>query len=385
MKILIAPDSFKDCLSAKEVSDCIKDAVLKVLPGAEVFCVPMADGGEGTVNTITDVLGGKLYKKEVNDPLLRPISAQFGIIDKDKTAIIEMAAASGIELLKGHERNPFITSTYGTGELIIEALNRGCKKIILGIGGSATNDAGVGALMALGVKFYGSEGLISNKIGADLIKIDKIDILEIDKRITSTEILIACDVKNLMTGEKGASYIYAPQKGANEIIVEKLDKNLLHFAMLIKNQFGIDVNQIPGSGAAGGLGGGLASLAGAKLSSGFEIIFEITQLEQHIRWADLIITGEGKIDSMTLYGKTPIGIAHVATGYNKPVIAIAGSLGYGYQELYEHGFSSIHSIIDSPMTLESAIKNAPELIFNTVTSVLRAIITGRNFRTPDLA
>jgi len=378
MKILIAPDSFKDCLSAKEVSDCIKYAVFKVLPDAEVISIPMADGGEGTVNTITDVLGGDFYEKEVNDPLLRPISARFGIIDKNKIAIIEMAAASGIELLKDHERNPLITSTYGTGELIIEALNRGCKKIILGIGGSATNDAGVGALMALGVKFYGTDGLMSNKIGADLIKIDKIDILEIDKRITSAEIIIASDVNNLMTGEKGASYIYAPQKGANKVMVEKLEKNLQHFAMLVKNQFGIDVNQIPGSGAAGGLGGGMLSLVGAKLMPGFELIREVTQLDKHIKWADLIITGEGKIDSMTLYGKTPIGIAHVASEYNKPVIAIAGSLGDGYQELYEYGFSSIHSIIDSPMTLEGAIKNAPELIFNTVISVIRAIITGRN-------
>jgi glycerate kinase len=373
MKYLIAPATFKDCLNAGQVAKLIQDAIFQVLPSSVIKMIPMADGGEGTVDTIVNTEDGKIETAWVHDPLMRTVEARYGIIDNGNTAVIEMAAASGIELLLPEERNPMATSTFGTGELIKAALNKGCRKIILGIGGSATNDAGVGALVSLGVKFFDSQGKSLINIGGDLSQIDQFDVSEKDSRLSKIELLVACDVNNPMTGPIGASFIYAPQKGADQKMAGLLDQHLQHFAKLIYKQLKIDVENIPGSGAAGGLGGGLQAFAGAKLVPGFEIIRQITELDKHIQWADIIVTGEGRIDSMTRFGKTPAGIARIAQQYKKPVIAIAGSLGDNYQELYKYGFHAIYSIADGPITMEESIRRAPELIQSKVRSIVKQL------------
>lgn len=373
MKFLIAPSNLKDCLPAKDVAGIIENSIQKVLPYAEIKTIPMADGGEGTVEAIVDALKGTYHNAIVSDPFMRPVEAIFGLVDENKTAILEMAAASGIQLLKLDERNPLRTNTFGTGELIKAALNKGCKKIILGVGGSSTNDAGVGALMALGIKFYNSKGDLLSNIGGKLTQINYFDTSEIDQRLTATELQIACDVVNPMTGPDGASLVFSHQKGADKAMSEFLELNLQHFAMLINKQIGININEYNGSGAAGGLGGGLMAFTNARLISGFEIIRDITKLEDQIKWADIIITGEGKIDNTTKFGKTPAGIARLAKQLGKPVIAIAGILGKDHEELLKEGFTSIHCISDGTLEIEESIKRAPELIENTMKNILRNI------------
>jgi glycerate 2-kinase len=380
MNFLVAPATFKDCLSADKVAELMKEAILQVLPSSIVKMIPLADGGEGTVDALAKALDLKIQTTRVHDPLMRSIEAKFGIIDQGNMAVIEMASASGIERLQAKERNPMITSTYGTGELIKAALDKGCRKIILGIGGSATNDAGVGALMALGVKFYDRIGQMLVNVGGDLSQIDRVDISGIDTRLSTTELLVACDVSNPMTGPEGASIIYSPQKGATREMAALLDRHLQHFAALIKKQFGNDIDNISGSGAAGGLGGGLLPFTKAKLVPGFEIIRQIKELDKQLQWADIIITGEGRIDSMTRFGKSPAGIAMLAQSYHKTVIGIAGSLGEDYEELYHYGFSAIYSIADRPITLEESIRKAPELIQNTVQKIVKTLKPGIDLR-----
>ncbi len=373
MRILIAPDSFKDSLSALEVAESVKKGILLEIPDAEIRLLPMADGGEGTVSSLVDATKGRIVEKEVTDPLGRRVKSSFGILGDGETAVIEMASASGIELLKETERDPWITSTYGTGELIVESLGRGCKKIIIGVGGSATNDGGVGMAKALGIRFLDKDGNETGNGGGDLGDIAEIDISGIDKRIHTTHILVACDVNNLLTGPDGASYIYAPQKGADSEMVKKLDENLAYLGWLIKEKLNIDIRDRPGSGAAGGLAGGLMAFAGAKLKPGFQIVREIANLDEHVKWADLVITGEGKIDDQTQYGKTPMGVAGVAKLYRKPVIALAGTLGEGYEELYHLGFDAILSILDKPISLREALIIAPELLVRCARNAIRLI------------
>jgi glycerate 2-kinase len=369
MKILIAPDSFKDCLSAKQAADFLKEGISKASKTFEIKILPMADGGEGTVDAIIEATGGSYLSTKVHDPLMRKVEAKYGVSGDGNTAIIEMAAASGIELLKTSERNPWITSSYGTGELIQTALTNNCHRIIIGIGGSATNDAGVGMASALGINFLDSSG---NKIeygGGGLSKLSRIDISCFDERLKNCEILVACDVKNSLTGPAGASYVYGPQKGADKDMVKKLDDNLKHFAELVRRQFNIEIESIPGSGAAGGLGACLLAFLNARLQSGFELVKNETRLEDYCKWADVVITGEGKIDAQTKYGKTPQGVANTAKEYGKKVFAVAGTLADNYQELYSQGFDFIFSILDKPMPLETAIKNAPELLLKAGYSI----------------
>ncbi len=374
MKILIAPDSFKDCLSAKQVGEHLKKGLIKASTGYEVRIVPMADGGEGTVESLIDATEGQLIKCEVKDPLLRDIEASYGITGDGETAIIEMAAASGIELLDNSERNPWFTSTFGTGQLIVNALNRGCRRFICGIGGSATNDGGVGMAMALGVKFLDKNGNEIEKGGGELSKINKIDVSNIDSRIEDSEFIIACDVNNPLTGSQGASAIYGPQKGADNEMVQKLDKGLKNLAEKISLDLHRDVEDIPGAGAAGGLGAGFVAFVNGTLKRGVEIVIEETHLEEHCRWADFVITGEGKIDFQTKFGKTPQGVAGKAKQFNVPVIAVAGTLGNNYQELYKTGFDVILSIVDKPMELETALKGAPDLLENSGYTIGKMLI-----------
>ena len=371
MKILIAPDSFKDCLTAHEVSIFIEKGILKELPQAQIRILPLADGGEGTVKSLVEAVGGSYHKIIVHDPLMRKVEAEYGIIDQGKTGVIEMSAASGIELLSAEQRDPWVTTSYGTGELILALLDQGCKKIILGLGGSATNDAGVGMAVALGVKFLDSSGISVEGKGGELSKITRIELSGLDKRILNTEIVAACDVVNPFTGPNGASQVYAPQKGADQQMADKLDQNLVHISDILKMQFNKELDSIPGSGAAGGMGGMLYALLNATIQPGFETISKEINLEENIRWADLIITGEGSVDYQSQFGKTLSGIGSLAKSYKKPVFAVAGKLGEGYEKLYGSGITAIFSVIDRPMQLQEAISLAPDLIEKCIRSIIR--------------
>jgi glycerate kinase len=362
MNILIAPDSFKDSLSAKDVAFYLKKGIRKVWNDAKFDLAPIADGGEGTVETILTSVKGRIVQTKVHDPLMRDIDSFFGITDDGSTAIIEMAAASGLELLKPEERNPWITTSFGTGELIKKALDNQCKTIILGIGGSATNDAGVGMAMALGVKFLDENNQSIPVGGGELRKISTIDMSGADRRLQSTTILVACDVTNPLTGTTGASVVYGPQKGADSEMVKKLDENLSFFARLVKEQLGKDVDSIPGAGAAGGMGAGLVAFLGAHLRKGFDIVAAIANLEQKIAASDLVITGEGKADHQSLHGKATFGVAQLAQKYNKPVVLFTGNIGTDAEALYESGVHAILSIIDKPMSTDEALVATSSLL-----------------------
>lgn len=373
MKIVIAPDSFKGSLTARQVAECIERGIRKVEKNINIEKVPMADGGEGTVQSLVDATNGRMIYTKVFDPLMREIEAFYGILGDGSTAIIEMSAASGLPLISKEEKNPLITTTYGTGQLFMHALNQGCRSFIIGIGGSATNDGGVGMMKVLGIRFINSEGQDIGFGGGELDKIHTIDTSGLDNRILDCSITVACDVDNPLCGLRGASRVFGPQKGATEEMVEVLDSNLAHYAKVIKSQLGISIIDVPGAGAAGGLGGGLMAFLKAKLRRGIDIVIDATGLEESVKGAALVITGEGSIDYQTQFGKTPYGVAMVAKKYGIPVIAIAGSIGKDAYALYEKGFNSIFSIVDKPMTLEEAIENSEVLLENTAERIMRGI------------
>jgi glycerate 2-kinase len=371
MKIVIAPDSFKDSLSALEVGKSIREGIQKVDASIETVLIPMADGGEGTVQSLIDATGGMIVHSKVHDPLFRIINSFYGIMGDGKTAVIEMAAASGLPLLKQDERNPLKATTFGTGELIINALDKGCTKIILGLGGSATNDGGAGMAQALGVRFFDDKGNDIGHGGEELIRIEKVDLSGVDPRIKTVEFIAACDVENPLCGESGASNTFGRQKGANDTDVITLDKGLAHVAQVIREEYGKDFKDFPGAGAAGGLGFGVMTFLNGKIEKGIDIVANATNLEEKMKGASLVITGEGKIDFQTAFGKTPLGVAQVAKKLNIPVIAIAGSLGKDYNKLYKAGFNGMFSIIDKPMSLTKAIVGAKQLIENTTEAIIR--------------
>lgn len=373
MNILIAPDSFKDCLSAREVASALGRGIQKIIPEANCTLLPMADGGEGTVESVIDATLGRRVDVKVMDPLLREVPSFYGITGDGETAVIEMAAASGIELLKGDERNPWITSTYGTGQLIKDALDQGVRRIMLGIGGSATNDGGAGMAQALGVKFSGKFGELPVQGGGLLGEVELISMEGLDPRVTSTEIIVACDVSNPLTGPQGASAIYGPQKGADREMVDKLDRNLAHFALLIRNHLNREVADVPGAGAAGGLGAGMLAFLDASLVKGFDMIADITGLKEKLRGADLVITGEGKMDGQTRFGKTPFGVAQLARQMSKPVIGVAGTLEEDAGILYELGFDLLMPIQEKPGNLSWSLKNAELLLEHTGERIARLL------------
>jgi len=377
MKIVIAPDSYKGSLSALEVARAIQRGIDKVDGSIETIIVPMADGGEGTVRSLIDATGGEMIDLKVHDPLFREIDSFYGIMGDGKTAVIEMAAASGLTLLSSEERNPMIATTYGTGELIMDALDMGCRKFIIGIGGSATNDGGCGMAQALGSRFFDKDGNEIGFGGGELSKIHSIDSSGLDERVKFAEFIAACDVVNPLCGKNGASVVYGMQKGASDDEVKILDKGLGHLANIINEQFGIDIKDFPGAGAAGGLGAGIKVFLNGELKRGIDIVTGATNLSEKLNNADLVITGEGRMDFQTAFGKTPFGVAQIAKQKKIPVIAVAGSLGEGYQSLFLKGFDGIFSIIDKPMKIEEAIGNAAELIENTAESVIRLWIAGR--------
>jgi len=377
MKIVIAPDSFKGSLTAVEVSDAIGQGVREIFPEAEIVKIPMADGGDGTVQCLVNATGGEILREKVTDPLGDEVLASYGILGDKKTAVIEMAEASGLTLVPENKRNPLITTTYGTGQLIKAALDQGCRKMIIGIGGSATNDGGAGMVQALGAKLLDKDGEEIGFGGGELKNIFRIDTKYLDNRLSETKVLIASDVSNPLCGPKGASRIYGPQKGATPEIIEELDESLAHFAEIMKRDLHKNVKDIPGAGAAGGLGASLMAFLNAELRPGIEIIIEIVKLEQAIKDADLVITGEGKIDSQTIYGKAPIGVAKIAKKYKIPVMAIAPIVGEDADIVYRYGIDFLVKISEPPMSLAEPKSKKVRLIKRSIKKFFKE--KGRSF------
>ena len=358
MKIVIAPDSYKESLTALEVATEIEAGFREVFPDAKYVKLPMADGGEGTVAAMVDATGGTRVEVVVTGPLGEPVVACYGLTGDGNTAIIEMAAASGLALVPPALRNPWKTTSFGTGELVKAALDAGVNHLIIGIGGSATNDGGAGMLQALGVKLQDLSGREIGFGGGKLANLDHIDISGIDPRLKSCRIEAACDVNNPLTGPKGASAVFGPQKGATPEMVAGLDTNLIRYASVINRDLGVRVESVPGAGAAGGMGAALLVFFGAQLRPGIEIVMETVGLEAYVKDADLVITGEGRIDSQTIHGKTPIGVARIAKQYGKPVIGIAGCLSTDAGVVHVHGIDAVISILSQTGTIEEALTNA---------------------------
>ncbi|MCE7791616.1 glycerate kinase [Salipaludibacillus sp. CUR1] len=373
MKVILAPDSFKESLTAMEVADSIKSGIQKVWNDAEIIKCPMADGGEGTVQSLVDATGGRFVAQDVQGPLGDKTEAFFGILGDEKTAVIEMASASGIHLVPNHSKDPKITTTYGTGELIKAALDLGVKKFIIGIGGSATNDGGSGMFQALGGSLLDYSGNEIAKGGLALKELATIDTSNLDPRLKDVKIRVACDVDNSLTGSKGASAVYGPQKGATDKDILLLDEALAHYAALIKSQLGKEVETVPGAGAAGGLGAGFLAFMPATLERGGKIVTDVTGLESFIQNADLVITGEGGINHQTIYGKTPVYVAEVAKKYNVPVIAICGSVCEGYESVYEAGIDAVFSSLSEIVTFEDLPAVSKNHLKQTAENVARLI------------
>ena len=379
MKIVIAPDSFKGNMTSLQVANTIEKGIRRVLPKAKCIKVPMADGGEGTVQSLVDATGGKFVRKQVTGPAKQKVKARYGILADGETAVIEMAEASGLPLVSGRTKDPMTTTTYGTGELIMDAINKGANKIIIGIGGSATTDGGVGMAQALGVKFLASNGRVIKQHGAGgmLNKIAHIDISDVDARLKKTRIIVASDVDNPLCGLKGAANVFGPQKGASPAVVKTLDSNLRHLGNLIKRDLKKNILKMKGAGAAGGLGAGLVAFAGAKLKSGVDIVVEATELKRHLNGADLVITGEGRVDFQTAFGKTPAGVAKAAKRLKVPVVAIGGGLADDARGVFEHGIDGLDSAAARDMSLEEAIKLSRVHMANAAERTLRLILIGK--------
>jgi len=358
MRIIVAPDSYKGSLTAIDVADAIARGLLKVFPEAEVIKVPIADGGEGTVAALVAATGGRIIYTEVSGPFSEKVNAGWGILGDGKSAVIEMAAASGLTLIAKEDRNPCITTTYGTGQLIKKALDMGLRKLIVCIGGSGTNDGGAGLAQALGVKFLDSNNHELPQGGGALINLAAINMTNLDSRLPETKIIVACDVDNPLCGIRGASVVFGPQKGATSIMVEELDEALQKYQKIVSRAVGKDVAEIPGAGAAGGLGAGLMFFTPAKLKSGIKIVIEASGLEEKIKNADLVITGEGCTDFQTVFGKAPVGIAKLARKFRVPVVCLSGSFGNGYQDVLQCGIDALMNILPRPMEKEKCMEEA---------------------------
>ncbi|MBJ9329441.1 glycerate kinase [Citrobacter amalonaticus] len=358
MKIVIAPDSFKESLSAMQVATAIEQGFREIYPDAQYVKLPMADGGEGTVESMVEATEGHYHFIDVTGPLGTPVQARWGMLGDGKTAVIEMAAASGLHHVPPEHRNPLLTTSYGTGELILAALDRGVEHIILGIGGSATNDGGAGMLQALGIDLLDENGDALPEGGGALSKLATIDTSHADPRLKTVSVTVACDVNNPLCGPTGASAIFGPQKGATEAMVAALDGALAVYGKRLQEFTGRDVMNAPGAGAAGGMGAALLGLLGADLKPGVEIVINALQLERLVADASLVITGEGRLDSQSICGKTPIGVARCAKRYQKPVIALAGGLTLDHQIVHEHGLDAVFSVLTRIATLPEALEDA---------------------------
>src|SRR5437016_5672195 len=380
MRILIAPQSLKGSLTAAEAGSAIAQGVHVVYPKAEIEVVPVADGGEGTVQALVDASGGKIIQKMVTGPLGEPVLAFFGLMGDGSTAAIEMAACAGLPLVPPERRDPRITTTYGVGELILAALDLGSRHFIIGIGGSATNEGGAGMAQALGAELLTAQGPEIARGGTALATLAHISTSTMDPRLQECTVEVACDVSNPLCGPTGASAVYGPQKGATPEVVEELDAALAHYAQIIEQDLRVSVREIPGAGAAGGLGAGLIAFLGATLKPGAQIVFEAVDLEERIRQADLVITAEGQIDAQTAYGKSVGAVAEIAKRYGLPVLALAGGLGDNYQVVYTLGVDAVAALTPGPMSLTYDMEHAGALMSDATERALRLIRVGTNLK-----
>ncbi len=371
MPIVIAPDSFKGSLTSAEVAEAMAKGVKRVLPQADMTLLPLSDGGEGLVDSLVVASGGRLAEFDVTGPLGTPVTAKMGLMGDGQTAVIEMAQASGLILVPENKRNPLVTTTFGTGELIKKALELGCSHLIIGIGGSATNDGGMGMAQALGFRFFDEQKQPLGQGGGELARLARIDASGRDPRLDDVTIEVACDVNNPLTGPQGAAHIYGPQKGATSEMVEFLDAALSNYDQILQRDLGQDVGKVPGAGAAGGLGAGLMALLGGLLVSGIELVLDVLDFDKKVKGACLVLTGEGKFDAQSAFGKVPMGVAHRARKLGVPVVVIAGSVLPSAEILHGEGVTAYFSILNQPMSLNEAMDHGAELVENQVAEVMR--------------
>jgi glycerate kinase len=378
-KIVIAPQSFKGSIFALEAAQAIQRGVLAAEPDAETVLVPVADGGDGTLEALVNTTGGQVFRSIVTGPLGQAVEAMWGVMGDGQTAVVEMARASGLALVSPKRRNPRTTTTRGTGEIIKEALDKGFNRIIVGLGGSATNDAGAGMAAALGARFLDAQEQPLPNGGAALARLASIDVSSLHPRLFKATIIGATDVTNPLCGTTGASAVYGPQKGATPEMVTELDQALQHFAKVVQRDLATEVMDRPGSGAAGGLGAGLIAFAGAELRSGIDMVCEVLEFDKHVEGANLVMTGEGRADESTIYDKAPVGVARRALMRGVPTILLAGSVGPGYQQLYQHGIAGIVCIADRPMSFERSIARTAELLEGAAERTVRLLKVGASF------
>ena len=376
MKIVIAPQAYKGSISALNAARAMAEGALRVVPDAETVLVPVADGGDGTLETLVEAMGGDIRSATVTGPVGKPVTAEWGALGDGRTAVIETARASGLALLSLDELAPLRATTYGLGELIREALDAGFRSFIVGLGGSATNDGGAGMAQALGARLLDEAGRDLPPGGAALAGLRRIDMSGLDKRAREARFSVAGDVSNPLTGPEGASAVYGPQKGATPDMVDQLDAALKRFAEVVKRDIGVSIEAVPGTGAAGGLGGGMMAFLNGSLRAGVDIVLDQVGLDKALEGADLVITGEGRIDFQTVYNKAPIGVARRAKQRGIPVIGIAGSLGQGYEDVHAEGIDAAVSILNAPMTLAEASARGGELMADAVAQALRLMKAG---------
>jgi len=377
MYIVVAPNAFKSSLSAVEAAEAMRRGILAANPDCRVSCVPVADGGDGLTEVMLQVMGGQRVETTVTGPRFEKVSAPFCLVPDKRLAVVEMARASGLALLPESQRNPMETTTYGTGELILSAVEHGARQIIVGIGGSATCDGGIGMAAALGYRFLDESGVALKPVGGRLNGVAAIDKSGVDPRLAGIQVAAACDVTNPLTGPKGAAPVFAPQKGATVDQVDALDAGLANLARVIRRDMGIDIQKLAGSGAAGGLGGGLHAFLGAELKPGIDLVLDVVGLKSVLDGADLVLTAEGQIDDQTRFNKAPAGVARMANLAGVPCIAICGAVGEAIHTLHDIGIDAVFSICRGPMPLETAMQNAPDLLARCTEQVVRAFIAGR--------
>lgn len=375
MKIVIASDSFKGSCSSIEAAQQIEEGFRRIFPDVEVVKIPIADGGEGTVEAMILGAGGNVHVRTVTGPMGQPVEAKFGIL-ADGTGVVELAAASGLPLVPQEQQNPALATTYGTGQLILEALKAGCKRILIALGGSATNDGGVGLAQALGVSFRDAQGRELEFGGAALARLHTIDMQGLSPLLSDAQLIIASDVDNPLCGPQGASYVFGPQKGATAEMVKQLDAALKHYADILKEQYHQDILHLPGAGAAGGTTASLVALLGAVVRPGIQVVLDAAHFDEHIKQADLVITGEGRMDEQSTHGKVPVGVAQRAQPFGVPVLAIVGGIGTGAQACYAYGIDAILSTVDQPMPLQEAMQDSSRLMVEAAERAARIIRIG---------
>ncbi len=381
MKLIFAPDSFKGSLTALEICDILERVAAKHFPGAETVSVPVADGGEGTVDALLRTMGGERIHTPVTGPMFEPQTAQWGLLPDGKTAVMEMAQASGLPYVPAEQRDPRKATSQGTGEMIAAALTMGVRNILIGIGGSATNDGGIGMLKALGTAFYDGSGKPVQPIGGALKDVESVDFSGLMPQLKETTITVICDVTNPLLGENGATFIYGPQKGATPKIRDELEAGMAHFAQAVSSAVGQDIAFFPGAGAAGGLGAALGGVLGAKLRSGIDAVLDAVAFDSKLEGASLAVTGEGRIDGQSVrFGKVPVGVAKRCAVKGIPTVVIAGGIGEGAQGLFELCESTIQTTVSGPMSLKKAMADAPELYEAAADRLFRAIKIGMNLR-----